>query len=62
MKKLSDRSKNQIRKFLEAEGVAIGNQFRWEFYWRKCDLERKIQTQMKTRSEMKLWSTQIKRY
>ena len=26
MKKLSDRSKNQIRKFLEAEGVAIGNQ------------------------------------
>ena len=40
MKKLSDRSKNQIRKFLEAEGVAIGNQFRWEFYWRKCDLEK----------------------
>ena len=42
MKKLSDRSKNQIRKFLEAEGVAIGNQFRWEFYWRKCDLEDKV--------------------
>lgn len=40
MKKLSDRSKNQIRKFLEAEGVAIGNQFGWEFYWRKCDLEK----------------------